>query len=463
MSENGRTQFRKYVEDNDVPALPGGLASPEFSEDFLALRFTDRHGDDTRYVASWGKWMCYDGMCWLEDSVLSVFDLCRVICREVSEQCAIDKPGLAKQLMTAATVAAVQRMATWDQRTAATSGQWDQNIWLLNTPGGVLDTRAGELRPHRREDYLTKITAVVPSGDCRLWRQFLSRCTGEDRELESFLQRMVGYCLTGSTREECLFFLYGTGANGKSKFLNAVAGALGDYAQTAPIETFIASSTDRHPTDLAGLRSARLVTSIETEEGRRWAESKIKSLTGGDPIAARFMRQDFFEFVPQFKLVIAGNHKPSLRTVNEAIRRRFHLVPFQVTIPPEERDLDLGEKLRAEWPGILRWAVEGSIAWHRDGLNPPSAVRDATAEYLASEDHVARWIDETCVLGPRVFSKTAVLYRNYCQWCEANNEKPLSSKTFAPELEVRGYPVEHTEVGNVRGGIGLRSETAEGT
>src|SRR5262249_36928820 len=154
---------------------------------------------------------------------------------------------------------------------------------------------------------------------------------------------------------------------------------------TAPIETFTAAQNERHPTDLAGLRGSRLVTSIETEEGRRWADSKIKTLTGGDKIAARFMRQDFFEFVPNFKLLIAGNHKPGLRSVDEAIRRRFHLVPFSVVIPPEQRDKSLGDRLRSEWPGILAWMIDGCIEWQRCGLAPPEAVTSATAAYLEAE------------------------------------------------------------------------------
>ena len=175
-----------------------------------------------------------------------------------------------------------------------------------------------------------------------------------------------------------------------------VAAILGDYAKTAPMETFTATQGDRHPTELAGLMGARLVTAQETEQGRRWAESKVKSMTGGDPIAARFMRQDFFEFTPQFKLLIAGNHKPGLRGVDEAIRRRLHLIPFTVTIPPERRDPDLFEKLKPEWPGILKWAIDGCLAWQRDRLTPPGIVREATAAYLAAEDAIAQWLDECC-------------------------------------------------------------------
>jgi putative DNA primase/helicase len=244
----------------------------------------------------------------------------------------------------------------------------------------VVDLRAGKARPHRAEDYITKITAVGPLGDCPLFLAFLDRITGRDNELVAYLQRVLGYGLTGLTREHALFFGYGTGARGKSVLLSTVAGILGDYHKTAPIETFTATNGDRHPTDLAGLRGARLVTATETEEGRRRAESRIKQLTGGDTVSARFMRQDFFEYRPTFKLFIAGNHKPSLRSVDEAIRRRFHLIPFAVTIPPEERDGELAEKLRAEWPGILAWMIAG-VSNGRPrayGRRRPSATRPRT-------------------------------------------------------------------------------------
>ena len=272
---------------------------------------------------------------------------------------------------------------------------------LLNTPGGVVDLKTGVTRSHRAEDYFTRITAVAPGGECPTWKQFLIRICGGDAELEAFLQRLAGYALTGLTVEHALFFSHGLGGNGKSVFSNTIAGALGDYHKTAPIETFTASSADRHPTDLAGLRGARLVTAIETEEGRRWAESRIKSLTGGDKIAARYMRQDFFEFTPQFKLLISGNHKPGLRSVDKAIRRRFHLIPFTVTIPPEERDGQLPDKLKGEWPGILAWMIDGCLEWQQKGLSAPAAVTGATADYLDAEDAMSAWLDECCVRSPQ--------------------------------------------------------------
>jgi putative DNA primase/helicase len=378
----GRTG-RKWSSDgqSNPEVLP-----PEFSEEALALRFSARHASELRYVAAAGKWFLWDGAKWAKERTLKVFDFARVICRQMCRGCAPE--SLARHLASAVTVGAVERLARSDRRHAATLEQWDADPWLLNTPAGTVDLHTGKIRPHRSQDYLTKVTAVAPGSGCPLWLAFLRRITAEDAELEAFLQRIVGYFLTGLTREHALFFFYGLGANGKSVFTTTVSELMGDYSKVAAMDTFMASAGERHPTDLAGLQGARLVTAVETEEGRRWAESKLKALTGGDKISARFMRQDFFEFVPQFKLLIAGNHKPGLRTVDEAMKRRLHLVPFAVTIPQHERDPELIQKLKEEWPGILAWAIEGCLSWQREGLNPPPIVRLATEEYLEAEDAV---------------------------------------------------------------------------
>jgi putative DNA primase/helicase len=250
---------------------------------------------------------------------------------------------------------------------------------------------------------------------------------------------MAGYSLTGSTQEHALFFLYGTGANGKNVFLTTLSGVLGDYALTAPIETFSASKHDRHPTDLAMLRGARLVTATETEEGRRWAEAKIKQMTGGDRISARFMRQDFFQFTPQFKLLVAGNHKPGLRCVDEAIRRRLHLVPFRVTIPPADRDPALCDKLKKEWPCILAWAIEGCLQWQKLGLKPPQAVLQATAQYFEAEDSFALWLDECCEKQPDAWESSKTLFASWREWALSRGEFFGTDKRLAQSLEAKGF------------------------
>jgi putative DNA primase/helicase len=287
--------------------------APAFSDEALALRFAETQLDQMRYVAKWGQWLIWDGMRWERDERLVAFDAARKLCRSAASDC--NKKKDAKLIASARTVAAVERLSRADQRLAASIDDWDADLWALNTSAGTVDLRTGEVRPHNPAYLITKIGGVAPDLCATpVWDAFLARITDDQPELISFLRRVAGYSLSGSTREHALFFLYGVGANGKSTFLNAITACAGEYHRTAPIETFTASATDRHPTDLASLYGARLVTAVETEEGRRWAESRIKSLTGGDRIAARFMRQDFFEYTPQFKLIIAGNHKPGLRS-----------------------------------------------------------------------------------------------------------------------------------------------------
>jgi putative DNA primase/helicase len=425
---------------------------PEFSDEALALRFAELHAGNLRYVAAWGKWMAWDGNRWRVDDTLHAFNRARFICRGAASQA--NDPRVQRAIASAKTVAAVGQLARADRRLAATTDQWDANPWLLNTPAGTVDLRTGAMRPARIDDYITKITAIAPGGTCPTWDAFLRRVTGDDPELIAFLRRMCGYALTGNTSEQALFFLHGTGANGKSLFLSTVGGILADYHTTAAIETFTASQSEHHPTDLAHLRSARLVTATETEEGRRWAESKIKILTGGDKISARFMRQDFFEFVPSFTLIIAGNHKPGLRSVDDAIRRRFHLIPFSVTIPTEERDPQLFEKLTAEWPGILSWMIDGCLEWQRSGLQPPDVVKNATESYLQAEDAIATWIDECCTLDPQAWETCADLYARWSAWATQAGEPAGSKKNLAQNLEARGYRPHRTHAG--RGFYGIK-------
>ena len=236
-----------------------------------------------------------------------------------------------------------------------------------------------------------------------------------------------------------MFFGYGTGGNGKGTFLNTLTKILGDYAAVAPMETFLASRNERHPTDLAGLRGARFVTAQEIEDGQRWAESKIKALNGGDPITARFMRQDFFTFLPKFKLVIAGNNKPSLRSVDAAIRRRFFMIPFTVTISDGQKDKKLSEKLQNEWPGILKWAIDGCLEWRRIGLAPPSCVASATEEYLEAEDNIASWLADCCTIGPRLEAENGSVFASYAGWCERSGERPGHRKSLFAKLDARGF------------------------
>jgi putative DNA primase/helicase len=434
---------------------------PAFSDDALALRFIDQHKDSLRYVPSLGKWLRWDGKRWCFDDRLIAYDRMRRVCRAAAAEC--NQPKLAKLIASNKTTAAAERFARSDQRIIATVDELDADPWLLNTPRGTVDLRTGEERPHNQNDLLTKITGMAPDASypTPVWDGFLARVTDNQLELSAYLQRMAGYSLTGSTQEHALFFLYGLGANGKTTFLNAITACAGDYHRTAPIETFTASSVDRHPTDLAGLRGARLVTAIETEEGRRWAESRIKSLTGGDKIPARFMRQDFFEYTPQFKLIIAGNHKPGLRSVDEAIRRRFNLIPFTVTIPPDERDEALPEKLKAELPSIMQWMIDGCMDWQERGnLAPPEVVTQATAAYLEAEDALSAWIEEAGQRDPNAWEKSSDLFASWGAWANKSGEYVGAMKRFLGVLETKGFTYERRKDGRGYRGLRLSSYSA---
>lgn len=459
---DGGNAARQLVPDPDAEF------GPEYSDDAVAGSFAGEHADALRYVSHWDKWLVFTGQRWLEDGTREVQARMREHLRGMA-QLALRDPNIessTKRKQTASMLASGGKlgsalgMACADRRLAATVDQWDVAPWSLATPEGTIDLRSGARRPARSTDYGTRTvsTPVADTPYCPTWRSFLATVCRGDKDLGAYLQRVVGYCLTGVTTEHALFFLYGTGGNGKSTFVSTLARLVGDYATSTGMDTFTAGDGDRHPTELARLRGARLVSAQETEEGRRWAESKIKWITGGDPIAARFMRQDFFEFTPQFKLLIAGNHKPQLRNVDEAMKRRFHLIPFTASIPPEARDPDLGSKLLAEGPGILRWAIDGCLAWQARGLQPPEAVVAATRNYMADQDVFGSWLADCCRVGNVGSCQSSVLYKSYAAYCEAAGEFVVSQKRFSDSLESRDFRKRRTAAGSLFDGIVLADQ-----
>jgi putative DNA primase/helicase len=415
--------------------------SDPFTEDALALRFSQRHANDLRYIAISGQWLMWDGVRWRPEPTLLAFDLARRSCRLDAQEYGNGKPPSGAS--SARTVAAVERLAKADRRHATALEQWDADDWLLNLDGVTFDLKHGVDRPSHPDDHITKKTAcaAAPEGTPHpIWSAFLDRITGDNVDLQKFLQRWCGYCCTGATTEHKFVFAYGTGANGKSTFINTVREILGDYSTIADVGTFIASRTERHPTDVAKLHGYRMAVGQETEKGRRWDEAKIKSMTGGDKMTARFMRQDFFDFVPKFKLWITGNHKPILVNVDEAMRRRMLLVPFTVSIPVEERDPNLPEKLKAEWPAILRWILDGYIEWQLVGLDPPAIVTEATDAYFDDQDLIKQWADE-CTEGdtPSAFVSTSQLFASWKQWCDARGLTVGNAQDLSDGLYDRGW------------------------
>jgi len=437
------------------------LEGDPLTEDKLALRFSERHAETLRYVAVTNTWFRWDGRNWRPEETTLAFDLARISCRSDAETYGNGRPP--SSVYSAKTVAAVERMAKADRRQAATLDQWDTHDLLFNTGGSVsmmnqtFDLSTGDARPPCPADYITKCTACAaapPGTPHPIWSAFLNRIM-PDVETQKFLQRFIGYSCTGVTTEHVFCFAYGTGANGKSTFINTIVRVLGDYATIADVGTFIASNHERHPTDLAKLHGARLVVAQETDKGRRWDEAKIKTMTGGDRMTARFMRGDFFDFVPRFKLFITGNHKPRLDNVDEAMRRRLLLIPFTVQIPPEERDPELADRLQAEWPAILRWALDGCGEWRRVGLQPPEVVTKATEDYFSDQDITQQWFDDCIeVTVPTAFLRTSELFASWRQWCEEHNLRPGSLNALSDALYERGFERARDSRGN-RGFRGL--------
>jgi P4 family phage/plasmid primase-like protien len=423
------------------------------TEDSVALAFAATHRHELRFDHDVGVWFQWDGSIWHRENTKLAYAWARGIARQLSAESDNFKAQISAG--KASFAAGSERMAQSDRDFAVTSEIWGRDKFLLGTPGGTVDLITGQLRPARQTDYITKAASVAPADapDCPLWLDFLQQITSGNAELVAFLQRWFGYCLTGDISEESLLFVFGPGGNGKTVLLNTLAHIMGTYATMAPIDTFTASQYEKHPTDLAMLRGARLVLATETDEGRAWDERRIKKLTGGEVITARFMRRDFFSYMPEFKPVIAGNHKPSLRNVDDAIRRRMKLAPF--LFRPALPDPQLEQKLVPEYPAILRWLIDGCLAWQASRLKPPAVVKAATEEYFAEQNILARWLDDCCEqkLGHGETSKA--LFTSWRQYATDNGEEPRSSRWLNAMLDRQFKPAKDCELFRGRGFRGI--------
>lgn len=326
--------------------------------------------------------------------------------------------------------------------------QLDRHIMAFNTASGIISLKTGELTPHDPKWFITKISEVEYSTgnnySCPRWLKFLDEIFNGDKDLIHYVQKAVGYSLTGKTSEQCAFFLFGTGNNGKSTFLDVVRDIAGEYAMNIQPETImIRTATAAANSDIARLKGARLVTSVEPNEGVRINEGLLKQLTGEDTVTARKLYGNEFEFKPEFKLWMATNHKPIIRGTDTGIWRRIHMIPFTVSIPEEKKDKQLKDKLEREYPDILRWAVEGCLLWQREGLEMPRAVRDMCKEYRREMDVISAFIDDRCEVAEKSFAKASQLYAAYVAWCDENNEHKFSNTKFGVEMTKR-FDKKHT-------------------
>ena len=337
----------------------------------------------------------------------------------------------------------------------------DTNSYLLGVANGVINLQTGGLRVETKKEYITKQAPVVfnPDATCPRWFEFLNEVMDGDNEMIDYLKRIVGYSLTGDTKEQVLFFLFGHGANGKSVFVNTIQDLLGDYAIQTPVSTLMTRGKGSINNDVARMRGARFVATTETEEGSKFNESEIKLLTGGDTITCRFLRQEFFEYRPEFKIWISGNHKP-VPGDGHSIWRRLILIPFDVIVDDANQDKELHLKLRKELSGILNWAIEGCLQWQEEGLKTPQKIVDAIREYKSEMDRVLTWMDECCQSKPRIGAeiKASELYSSYKSWAIENGEWAMSQRIFSNKLTEKGFKKTRKQQGRFYQGISLSPE-----
>jgi putative DNA primase/helicase len=437
-------------------------------------RFVDAVRDDVRYVAAFKAWYRWDGARFAPDDALWVEQRAQAVIRALTDEAiATDDPDQRRHLFQWAakceSMGAVQQildLAQSDPALARTPQDWDADPDVLNVQNGVIDLRTGVLRPHSRADNITKLVPVMydPAATCPRWEAFLARVV-PDVAVRTMLRIAVGYSLTGHTREECLFLLWGTGRNGKSTFFETIRLIAGDYAVQSDFNTFLetgsVASNGAARGDLARLHGGRLVTTSEASEGKRLNESVIKSITGGDTITARQLYAKEFEFTPLFTLWMAANHRPTIRGTDDGIWRRMRLVPFTVQIPEAEVDRTLKDALRTELPGILAWAVSGAMQWYAEGLPFPDAVRAATAAYREESDTIGEFLDDCCERLAEAKTATTDLYKAYKSWCEQRGDDPMTNTAFGKKLTDKGFDILKTMGLKVRRGLRLKSEPSE--
>lgn len=440
-----------------------------------AERFARQHGDDCRYCHQWRKWLVWDGRRWDMDISDEVMRRAKRTARSIYHEASQIAGRTKRELMAKWAVTSERRERLMAMIALAQSERpipirvnfLDTHPWLLNVKNGTLDLRKGELREHRREDYLTKLCDVeypTEGGiDPDLWLSFLDRIFAGSALMIGFVQRLLGMSLVGDVHEHILPVFFGAGANGKSVWLETVCGLLGtDYAMSASTHLLLVTKSARHPTELADLHGKRLVSAVETADDSRLSESLVKKLTGGDSIRARRMQEDFWQFRPSHTVILATNHRPIIRGTDHGIWRRIHLVPFTVTIPDHEQDKQLTNKLRREWPAILRWAVAGCLDWQHRGLQAPDEVICATSSYKAEMDLLSKFIDDCCVERIGITAPASDLYHVYQKWANDRGERVETQTTFGIRLSERGLEKYRDGKGrtNYRG-IGLLSEESE--
>ncbi|HEX3998962.1 MAG TPA: phage/plasmid primase, P4 family [Pirellulales bacterium] len=434
-------------------------------------RFIRMFGEDVRYVAAWRKWLVFDGKRWAIDEGTRIEALAKQCADAIWKVAAAELEqcdyGMQEAILRFAKYSASNRgilamllMARSEPGIAVEVKELNANGWLFNVCNGTLDLQTQRLRSHRREDLITKLCPTIfdPSADCKLWLSGLSKISNGRKSIEGFLRRLAGYSLTGVVRDHVLAFLFGSGANGKSTFLNAMLSTMGtDYATKLSAEVLMQKDGASHPTGLTDLYGMRLAVVIETEEGKRLAESMAKELSGGDAIRARRMRENFWEFQPTHKLWFGTNHRPIIKGTDHAIWRRIKMIPFDAVISDSEAVTDMCERLQTEASGILNWMLLGCGEWQADGLGEPSEVTEATGGYRSEMDSIGAFLRDCCHLTQIATCRASTLYAAYVEWAKAAGEHPISGRRFGMSMTERGLE-RFTSNGPIYRGIGLLAD-----
>lgn len=430
-----------------------------------AERFIDSFGEYLRYSYINRCWYFYDGKAWVQDQTGEIKQLADKLVEEMKKELAgIEDSNGAKAFMrhlkkTRDNTGKSNMIKESEHRVSILPYEFDRYKDLFNCQNGYVNLREGALHEHKAEKYFTKISnaAYTNESACPLWLEFLDEIFDHDQELIDYLQKAVEYSLTGSTREQCMFVVFGNGRNGKSVFLDIITAIMGNYAANIQPQTIIVKP---HYTgtsgDIARLKAARFVTTTELNDGVRLDEGLVKQLTGGDKITARHLYKDEFEYEPEFKLWMATNHKPIIRGRDDGIWRRLHFIPFHVQIPEHKVDKNLRYKLKQELDGILNWAVEGCLKWQREGLQKPKAVEHAGSEYKVEMDIIAMFIEECCEVGEGKRMKAKLLYETYREWAKDNGQYVMSSTKFGREVAQKFEKQKSSEI--YYSGVDLNAE-----
>ena len=469
---------REAVGQGNPEAAPGTAPGPAETEDLATPRiraftdlgnterFLDRHKDSFRFTSGKG-WYSFDGTRWVPESDAAVNRAAWETVRAIGDEPAPPpEPGernpmtprkWMRQSESAARVSAIVSMAKSAGGICVKEEEFDQHDWLFNTVSGTIDLKTGTLHPHDRSQLLSTISPVKfdPRAECPEWLKLLDRVMLGRQEIVNFMQRLAGYCMSGSTAEQAFIVNYGEGNNLKSTYLDVLKRVMGpSYAATTPFSTFSEKRNGGIPNDVAALCKARMVVASEGERTTKLAEAQIKALTGNEEISARFLHKEFFTFRPRFTIMLQSNHKPVISGTDRGIWRRVRFIPWEYTIPDGEVNKNWAEEeVVAEGPGILAWMVRGCLEYRRIGLAEPEAVRAAIAQYREGEDVLGRWIREECTRIPDSDAPAAGIYQVYRNWCQSTGETSIKAQEFKTELVKRGFTWHHTKRGNIYRGL----------